>query len=294
MAKQNKICAVTGANAGIGRAITEHLAALGYHLIMICRNEVKGTTAQQEIIQQTGNQMIDLVLGDFASLDSVHQVAEKIKQKYQNLNVLINNAGVFEWDRKETQDGYEMTMGVNYLAHFQLTYELLPLIRQSAPARIINVSSDIHKFFGINMKDIMSVKKYASQKAYSNSKTALVMMTYDLAKILENQQISVHAMHPGHVKTQMMASNNNWFMKLMEKIFNMYTPIEDAAKTALHIVNSEEGGNTSGKYWKKSQPVKSGKKTYKLELQKELRILSEEWVQNVCEDFKLSDFIKVI
>ncbi|MFW9947436.1 MAG: SDR family oxidoreductase [Candidatus Odinarchaeota archaeon] len=275
---KEKLCVITGANAGIGKETAIQLAAKGYHIIMICRNREKAEIAQNEIKEKSANERIDLLIADLASLKSVGNVAKAFKQKYEYLHVLINNAGIFNRKRMVTENGYESTFAVDYLAHFLLTNSLLDIIKKSAPSRIINVSSNIHLYFKINFDDLMSEKKYSSQKAYANAKFALVLFTYELARRLDGTGVTVNALHPGHAKTKMITPT-----KKSSKIFqHLISPLikspEEAARTSVYLASSPEVEGITGKYYKKCKPVKSHKLTYDESLQTKLWRISEKLV----------------
>ena len=277
--KSNKrFCVITGANAGIGKETAMQLAIKGYHIIMICRNREKAEKAQNEIKDKSGNEKIDLLIADLASLKSVENVAKEFKLNYKYLHVLINNAGIFNRKRIETENGYESTFAVDYLAHFLLTNSLLDVIKNSAPSRIINVSSNIHLYFKINFDDLMSEKKYSSQKAYANAKFALVLFSYELARRLNGTGVTVNALHPGHAKTKMTAPT-----KKRSKIFlSLISPLtkspEEAARTSVYLASSPEVEGITGKYFKNCKPVKSHKLTYDESLQMKLWRISEKLV----------------
>ncbi|MHA1728967.1 MAG: SDR family oxidoreductase [Promethearchaeota archaeon] len=281
MSKLNTlICMITGANAGIGKATAIQLAKQGLTIIMVCRNKERGEKAREEIREKSGNNKIDLFIADLGSLKSIREMVNEFKKKYSRLNILINNAGVFLRERHLSTDGYELTFAVNYLGHFLLTDLLLNVIKNSAPARIINVSSDIHKYMGLNFGDLMLEKKYKSQIAYGASKEALVLYTYELARKLEGTDVTVNALHPGHVKTKMMTEGVSLIVKLFSSIFSFtYNSPQESAQTSVYLAVSPEVKGVTGKYFKKCKQVKSGKHTYDLKLQKKLREISKKLVE---------------
>jgi NAD(P)-dependent dehydrogenase (short-subunit alcohol dehydrogenase family) len=276
---KEKVCMITGANSGIGKATAKELAKKGFKIVMVCRDKIRGEMARNEIIEYSGNNNVDLLIADLASIASVRNLAIEFNQKYEFLHILINNAGTFNYKKRTTLDGYESTFAVDYLAHFLLTNLLLDTIKKSAPARIINVSSNIHKYFKINFKDLMSEKKYASQKAYSNAKFALILFTYELAAQLNENRVTVNALHPGHAKTQMTKptkKSSRFFLKLLSPI---YRPPEKAAETSIYLASSPEVENITGKYFKDCKEVKSHKLTYDIALQKRLWDMSKDFVK---------------
>ncbi|GAG77020.1 unnamed protein product, partial [marine sediment metagenome] len=159
MSMKGKICIVTGANSGIGKATAMGLAKMDATVVMLCRNKERGEEAQKEIIDLTGNTNVDLMLCDLASQKEIHSFVSEFKSKYQNLHVLINNAGIMTSKRNQSVDGYEMNFAVNHLAPFLLTNLLLDILKNSAPSRIINVGSAAHRFGKMDFDDLQSENK---------------------------------------------------------------------------------------------------------------------------------------
>jgi len=278
---KGKTCLITGANAGIGKETATQIAALGAKVIMVCRNKEKGEKAKQEIIQATENKNVELLLCDLASLNDVKRFSEEFLTNHSNLHVLINNAGVFSMKRTITNDGYESTFAVNYLAHFYLTGLLLPLLKKSSPSRIINLSSDIHKFYKIKLKDPMLEKRYSGQQAYSNSKAAMILFTYKLVRKLGESEVTINAVNPGHVETQMTTVGlPKWFIKIRDSIVKHQTP-EEGARTSSYVASSDDLRNITGKYFYNCEEKKSGKITYDTAKQDFLWDLSERLIERV-------------
>ncbi len=278
-----KTCMITGANTGIGKETARKIASLGAHLVMVCRNLEKGEAARQEIIQKTNNQNVDLLICDLSSLNEVKQFSDEFLKKYSSLHVLINNAGIFRMKRNITEDGYEITFAVNYLAHFYLTRLLLSILKKSSPSRIVNLSSDIHKFFKIKLKDPLLEKRYSGQQAYSNSKTAMVLFTYKLVRELEGTRVSVFAVNPGHIKTQLTTVGlPKWMNTMSNLILNRRTP-EQGAKTSVYAAASNGLEGVTGKYFTDCKETKTAKMTKVIENQDYLWELSERLVSNAIE-----------
>lgn len=258
---KGKTCMITGANTGIGKETARKIAALDSNVVMVCRNSEKGELARKEIIDSTGNINVDLLICDLASLKDVRRLAEEFLQSYSNLHVLINNAGVFRMKREVSEDGYELTFAVNYLAHYYLTTYLLPLLKKSSPSRIVNVSSDIHKFFKIKMRDPLLEKRYSGNQAYSNSKTAMVLFANKLVRELEGTGISVFTVNPGHVKTQMTTEGlPKWFRIISDLMPTRKTPTIGAETSVFAAVSPSLDGLT-GLYFTKCKESKTAKMT---------------------------------
>ncbi len=267
---QGKVCMVTGANSGIGKATALGLAQMGATIVMVCRNQSKGEQAQNEIKEKSENDAIDLMLADLSSQESIYRLAENVQQHYQQLHVLINNAGVANLTRRETSDGFEMMFAVNYLAPFLLTNILLEKLKASAPARIVNVSSESHQAGYIIMDDLQSEKKYKF-KAYGQSKLALVLFTYELARMLQGTSVNANCLHPGFVATNFgqngAGSVGRGIVKLISRLG--ISP-EEGAKTSIYLASSPEIEGVTGKYFIKSIPVRSAPISYDETLQRQL------------------------
>jgi len=198
---QGKICMVTGANSGIGKATALALAQMGATVVMVCRDRARGEEARSEITTKSRNNAVDLLQADLSSQQSIRQLVEHFQQRYTHLHVLINNAGAAFTGRRETVDGLEMTFAVNYLAPFLLTHLLLDMLKASAPARIVNVSSNSHEAGYIQMDDLQEEKHYRSMRVYGQSKLAVVLFTYELARRLQGTGVTANCLHPGYVAT---------------------------------------------------------------------------------------------
>ncbi|MHA1199601.1 MAG: SDR family oxidoreductase [Candidatus Heimdallarchaeaceae archaeon] len=258
---KEKTCMITGANAGIGKETARKIAALGAHVVMVCRNPEKGEEARKEIIETTTDPNIDLLICDLSSLKDVKRFSEEFIKNYSNLHVLINNAGVFRMKREVTEDGYELVFGVNYLAHFYLTKLLLPLLKKSSPSRIVNLSSDMHKFYKIKLKDPLLEKRYSGQQAYSNSKTAMVLFTNKLVRELEGTDVSVFTVNPGHVKTQLTTVGMpKLFTTISNLIPNRRTPAIGAEPSVYAAASASLDGLT-GLYFTDCKESKTAKMT---------------------------------
>ena len=275
---KGKTCMITGSNTGIGKETARQLAVLDAHIIMVCRNQEKGEQAKEEIIRTTDNKNIELLICDLASLNDVKRFADEFLQTHSNLHVLINNAGVFHMKRTTTHDGYESTFAINYLAHYYLTELLLPLLKKSSPSRIINLSSDIHRYFKIKMKDPLLEKGYMGQQAYSNSKTAMVLFTNKLVRELEGSEITVNTVNPGHVKTQMTTIGLSKFFRKMSDLIPNHRTVEQGAETSVYVASSSDLEGITGKYFNDCKESKTAKMTKDIHKQDILWELSKRLV----------------
>src|SRR2546425_3537916 len=162
-----RVCMVTGANSGIGKATAMGLAEMGATVILVCRSKEKGEAALSEMREKSGNNSLDLMLADMSSMRSVRQLASEFRRKYDGLHVLVNNAGLFMFTRTTTGDRLETTFEVDYLSHFLLTGLLIDLLKASAPSRLVEVSSVAHCNGHIDFDDLQGEKGYGGWKAHS-------------------------------------------------------------------------------------------------------------------------------
>jgi NAD(P)-dependent dehydrogenase (short-subunit alcohol dehydrogenase family) len=269
---QGKVCIITGANSGIGKATAIGLAHMGATVVMVCRDQVRGEEAQKEIKEQSGNENIDLMLADLSSQASVRKLAKNILQHYQHIHVLINNAGLIYLTRQETTEGFEATLAVNYLAPFLLTNLLLDRLKASAPSRIVNVSSDSHQSGYIRMDDLELKKGYRIMRAYGQSKLVLVLFTYELARRLQGTGVTANCLHPGFVSTNFAQNGVGKVGRSITKLIfsNLGISPEEGAKTSIYLASSPEIEGVTGKYFVKSIPVRSAPISYDETLQHQL------------------------
>jgi NAD(P)-dependent dehydrogenase (short-subunit alcohol dehydrogenase family) len=258
-----KICLITGATAGIGKETARQLAAKGIHVVITARSKEKAAATVQEIKTQYPNASLDYLLCDLSSQQSVRKLAQEFIDTYDRLDILINNAGVFYSELQLTEDGVEMQFAVNHLAHFLLTHLLLDILKQSAPSRIVNVSSDSHYGGNIHFDDLNLSKKYRGRTAYPQSKLANVLFTYELDRMLEDTGVTVNALHPGTVDTAIGNTNSSPIINLGWKVIRMFAiPIEKGAETSVYLATSDEVKDISGKYFEKCKAKKSSRASY--------------------------------
>jgi NAD(P)-dependent dehydrogenase (short-subunit alcohol dehydrogenase family) len=256
-----KTCIVTGASLGIGKETAAALAGMGARVVMVCRDPARGEAALADIVGQSGNDTVELMIADLASLADIRNLAAAYRQKHQQLHVLVNNAGAYNANRTTTKDGFETTFGVNHLAYFLLTDLLLDLLKASAPARIINVSSTAHVGGHINFDDLQGEKKYVGRKAYGQSKLANVLFTYELARRLDGTGVTANALHPGVVRTGFGKNNPGWWGALFG-VFQVigrpfYISPAQGAATTIYLASSPEVEGVTGKYFARSKAVDS-------------------------------------
>lgn len=275
MSKQ-EVVLITGGSSGMGKATAIELAKVGYYVVILCRSSERGETALSEIIKESGSRDVNLFICDLGNQASIRNFAKEFKNKYKKLNILINNAGVILPGRHITNDGYELQFGVNHLGHFLLTNLLLDIIINSSPSRIVTVSSGAHKTGKIHFDDINLKNNYSIIKAYSQSKLANVLFTYELAERLKGTGVTANCLHPGAVATQMGINRDTGFGAFITGLLRPFfqTPVEGAA-TSIYLASSAQVEGVTGKYFYKKKPVKSSKISYDKDLGKKLWSFSE-------------------
>lgn len=258
---QGQVCLVTGATSGIGRVTARALAGRGATVIVGARDRAKAIATVEEIQTGTDNANVDYLLADLSSQAQVRRMAQAFRERYERLDVLLNNAGAFFLGRQESVDGIEMTFAVNYLAPFLLTQLLLDVLKASAPARIINVTSAMHKDVELDFDDLQSRRRYGSARAYGRAKLALVLFTYELARRLEGTGVTANAVHPGFVATNIWGIN--WLMRLVKPLINLFAiSPEEGAETLIYLATSSEVAGVTGRYFVDKDVVPSSPATY--------------------------------
>lgn len=276
-----KICLVTGATSGIGKATATGLARQGATVVIVGRNQAKGEAALREIQRTSGNTSVDLLLADLSSQASVRQLAATFLERYEQLHVLINNAGVFLTKRTLTVDQLEMTFAVNHLAPFLLTQLLLERLKASAPARIVNVCSGAHYTAHLQSQDLQLQRGYNVWRAYAQSKLAMLLCSYKLARHLEGSGVMLNCLNPGFVFTNMGMSNVGPRVQTVAKalLSRLGSSPDRGALTSLFLAMSSEVEQVTGKYFDKLILKQSSKASYDLELQEQIWAISRQLVQ---------------
>ena len=253
-----KVALVTGGTSGIGKATAMALAAMGADVVVAGRDRERGERAAAEIRSQTGAR-VDLALADLASQAGVRELAEGFEGRYDRLDVLVNNAGLVQSTRTESPDGLETTLATNHLAPFLLTNLLLDTLKESAPSRIVTVSSEAERWGNIDFDDLQSKKKYRGFPVYGMTKLANIMFTYELAERLEGTGVTATCMHPGAVNTR-FGTNNRGPMTILFRAFKpfMRTP-EQGADTVIWLASSPNVEGLSGRYFSDRKPLEPKK-----------------------------------
>jgi NAD(P)-dependent dehydrogenase (short-subunit alcohol dehydrogenase family) len=274
-----RVCMITGANSGIGKATAVGLARMGASVVMVCRDRARGEAAMSEIKAVSGNQNVDLLLADLSSQASVRQLAQDFKARYSRLHVLINNAGIALGKRSVTTDGIETVFAVNYLAPFLLTHLLLDVLKASAPARVVNVAGDYHRRASINFDDLMSEQNYSRLRANNQAKLALILFTYELARRLDGTGVTANCLHPGAVATDALSKDpdTSALARLMYKLVKpFFLSPEKGAETSIYLASAPQVAQVTGQYFIKKAPVPSSPESYDVAIARRLWAVSAE------------------
>jgi NAD(P)-dependent dehydrogenase (short-subunit alcohol dehydrogenase family) len=271
-----KVCLVTGATDGIGKVSARVLAELGAKVIIVGRNPEKSAIVLAELRSISGNENIDLLMADLAVMQEVRDLAEQVISRYDRIDVLLNNAGGYFTKHEITSDGLEMTFALNHMSYFLLTNKLMELLKYSAPARIVNVSSDAHYGVDMEFENLNGEQEYKAWKAYQKSKLANVLFTYELLKKVPGN-ITVNCLHPGFVATNFGHNNGGFFgpvLKIAQRI-SAINP-EEGAKTSIFLCSAPEVKGASGKYFYKCQPKTSSRESRNMDTGKRLWQISSD------------------
>lgn len=258
-----KTCLVTGATAGIGEITAYELARMGARVLVVSRSARRCADTVERIQQGTGNPAVEYFAADLSSQEQVRRLAEDVLRKLERLDVLVNNAGGLFMRRRESVDGMEMTWALNHLSYFMVTLLLLDCLKSSAPARVVNVSSDAHHGAKINFEDLQGRKRYAGYQAYGQSKLANILFTYELARRLEGTGVTANALHPGFVATSFAKNNGPLYalgMTVIHRIFAI-SP-EEGARTTVYLAASPEVEGITGQFFVKRRAVRSDPASY--------------------------------
>lgn len=244
-----KTVLITGGNSGIGKATAEGLAQKGWQVVFTARSPHKAELVKREIIARSGNEKVDYIIVDLASLKQVRDCVETFKDRFEKLDVLINNAGVCLPERRITEDGMEESFQINHLSHFVLTNLLLEELKKSDDPRIINISSAAHAAGRFDPDNLQGEKDYNPFKTYANTKLINILFTLELAERLKDTEICVNALHPGVVGTNF----GNEFGEFFRNLYRLGKPFmispEKGSLTSLYLASAEELKYVSGKYF---------------------------------------------
>src|SRR5215204_4993857 len=256
-----KTVLVTGATSGIGRATALGLATMGAHIAIIGRDRQRADDAAREIRTAGGGQ-VDVFVADLSSQSEVRCLAENVRDRYIHIDVLINNVGGYWKTRHVTADGLERTFAVNHLAPFLLTNLLLDRLQQSAPARVVTVSSNAHAQGRIDFDDLQGERSYSGSRAYSQSKLASVLFSYELARRLQDTSVMGNALHPGVVRTSFRADDPATVQRVFIPFLRRFMNPGPGAATSVHLASAPDLEQVTGRYFADSKPKKSAQRGY--------------------------------
>ncbi|HSL43402.1 MAG TPA: SDR family NAD(P)-dependent oxidoreductase [Anaerolineales bacterium] len=270
----DRVFVVTGATSGIGKSFAAELARTDAHVVMVARDVDRGNAALQEITAATQSKNVDLQLCDLSVLSSVRNLAEILKSKYDHIDVLINNAGVYKRQRVVTVDGFEEMFAANHLGPFLLTNLVLELLQAAVQvngsARILNMTAP--STVPLNFDDLQSERNFNSLNAFGASKTANLLFTFELARRLENTGITVNAIHPGLARSALM-KEGNFMMRLFTRLAS--PPPEKVTGDILQVATAPEFAKTSGKFLHKGKEIEAPAYAYDRDAQQRLWEMSE-------------------
>ncbi len=245
-----RVCVLTGATSGVGYQAARRLAQSGARLVTVCRNRQKAANVQEEL-RRDYDAHVEVVQADLSRLADVRRAAETIQAQHPRIDVLINNAGVFHTRRTLTKDGFEAAFGVNHLASFLLTRLLLPTILASAPARIIQVNSQGHRFGGLDVDDLdWERRRYKGLQGYGASKVAQLLTVWEFADRLAGSGVTINAVHPGEVRSG-IGMNNNWLYRLYKR-YVLWWVLKDPAisgQAITYLAAAPEMADVSGRFF---------------------------------------------
>ena len=265
-----RVCVVTGATRGIGRATAEGLAGLGATLVLVCRRAEDGESVAEALASAHRIPRPHVVLADLSSQRAVRGAADDIRRIVPRVHVLINNAGLIVRERETTVDGFETQFAINHLAYFLLTNLLLDHLLESAPARIVNVASGAHQGGRIDFDDLQSERRYDPVRVYGRTKLMNVLFTYELARRLTGTGVTANCLHPGVIATKLMADYMNVPLVggAIARTFGAGT--DKGAETILYLAASPEVEGVSGRYFVSRKETRSSPVSYDEALQRRL------------------------
>ncbi|MHB8106619.1 MAG: SDR family oxidoreductase [Candidatus Cryosericum sp.] len=272
-----KVCLVTGATRGLGAVTAEALAALGATVVVTGRSAERGQDLVSGITQRTGNNDVHFLRADLASMAEVRGLVRAFTDRWDRLHVLVANAGTVFPTRRITVDGYEEVFAVNHLAPFLLTGLLLPVLRNSAPSRIIVTSSYEHRRGHMYWNNLQGEHFYFSQQAYAQSKLANLLFVYELARRLQGSGVTVNAVNPGLVHTN-ICMDSGWLIRTAKRIMDRFSAVtpEEGADTGVWLASSPDVEGVSGCYFQRRHAVRSSRASCDVAAQRRLWRISDE------------------
>ncbi len=258
----DRVCVITGASRGIGKASAEALASLGASLVLVCRRQADGDKVARRDQPSRRCQCPRWWRQTLSSQNEIRRAAALIGDRHPQIHVLINNAGVFTRRRELTADGLEQQFAVNHLAYFLLTNLLLDRLKEAVPSRIINVSSGAHGGSHLDFADLQGERGYDGNQAYSRSKLANILFTYELARRLRGSGVTANCLHPGVIATRLLADYMGVTAAGSAPARTFGAKPEKGAETIVYLASSPEVDGVTGKYFVNKRPVTSSRESY--------------------------------
>jgi NAD(P)-dependent dehydrogenase (short-subunit alcohol dehydrogenase family) len=257
-----KTCLITGATAGIGKEAARALTAQGFRIVLVSRDRGRGEKAIEKIRPSAPGAQVELIMGDLASQRSIRKIATDFEDRFDRLDVLINNAGAWYPERTLTIDGIEATFATNHLAYFLLTGLLTPLLKRSAPSRIVNVASEAHRWARLDFDDLQGAQSYGGWSAYSKSKLANILFTHELARRLDRTGVTANCLHPGTVRTELFRNLSGITGAAIKLATVFFRSPKKGAETTVYLASSPEVQGVSGKYFADCKEARSNEASY--------------------------------
>ena len=272
-----KTCLITGASTGIGYSTALGIAKEGLNVIIASNNRERGYEAAGKIASESNSENVEYIHVNLASFQSIRNFANEFNAKYNRLNILINNAGVYYSKQTFSPDDIEMTIGINHFAPFLLSGLLMDCLQNSGEGRIVNVSSRFHFQGKMHFDNLFLNNKYNGLRAYCQSKLALILYTYKLAELLEGSCVTANCLHPGTIRTNIGNTNASGLYPVVCNIVKPFLPLpEKGAQTSIYLAVSDDVKHINGQYFQNCKSIRSSKRSYSKEQAQRLWQVSEE------------------